>query len=159
MLEFPRPFSGDIMAEWHTGTRATFVKPAADVVSRQLGGGAVLIDLESNQIFELNESATWIWRRLAAGVAVPDVVAAASGASGGHADAGREEAEAFVDALRGHGLVEPDDRRGSGDTRRASSEAHMPEVELSGPWTPPRLRAAGTVTDIIKTGGAKLPAC
>lgn len=44
------------------------LKPARHVLTRQLPGGAVLVHLQTNRIFELNETAARIWEMLGNGV-------------------------------------------------------------------------------------------
>lgn len=44
------------------------MKPSPDVMCRQLGDGAVLIHLETNQIYELNATAHRIWALVQAGL-------------------------------------------------------------------------------------------
>ncbi len=49
-------------------------RPAPDVISRQMGGGAVLIHLGSNRIYETNATGARIWELLAAGCQRDEVV-------------------------------------------------------------------------------------
>ena len=44
------------------------LKPAPDVLARRMPGGAVLVHLPSNRIFELNETGARVWELLAEGV-------------------------------------------------------------------------------------------
>jgi hypothetical protein len=44
------------------------MKPSPDVVCRQLGDGAVLIHLETNQIYELNATGHCIWTLVQTGL-------------------------------------------------------------------------------------------
>jgi hypothetical protein len=146
------------MTDLQIGARTTFLKPAADVVARQLGAGAVIIDLETNRIFELNESAAWIWRALGRGAATDEIGARARDAHGADARTAQRDADVLIDELRAAGLLEPDRARaGRGDG--GQTREGLADSRLAGPWSRPRLRAAGTVGDVIRTGGGKLPAC
>jgi len=49
------------------------MKPARNVLTRQLPGGAVLVHLQTNRIFELNETAARVWELLGAGVPPTDL--------------------------------------------------------------------------------------
>lgn len=44
------------------------LKPAAQVLVRRMPGGAVLVHLPSNRIFELNETGTRVWELLSEGL-------------------------------------------------------------------------------------------
>ena len=44
------------------------LKPAANVLARRMPGGAVLVHLPSNRIFELNETGARVWELLAEGL-------------------------------------------------------------------------------------------
>lgn len=46
---------------------AQFVRVAARVLARRMPGGAVLVHLESNRIFELNETGARVWELLSEG--------------------------------------------------------------------------------------------
>ena len=48
--------------------RLSRLKPAAQVLSRQMNGGAVLVDLDSNRIFELSETGARVWALLSEGL-------------------------------------------------------------------------------------------
>ncbi|MGH9173141.1 MAG: PqqD family protein [Vicinamibacterales bacterium] len=50
------------------------LKPAAQVLARQLPGGAVLVHLGTNQIFELNETSARVWELLGEGLAPDDIL-------------------------------------------------------------------------------------
>ena len=49
------------------------MKHAQDVLARQLPGGAVLVHLQTNRIFELNETAARVWALLGEGVPQHDL--------------------------------------------------------------------------------------
>lgn len=44
------------------------LKPASQVLARRLPGGAVLVHLGTNRIFELNETGAKVWELLSAGL-------------------------------------------------------------------------------------------
>jgi len=47
-----------------TGVMADSLKPAPEVLARRLPGGAVLVHMRTNRIFELNETGARIWELL-----------------------------------------------------------------------------------------------
>ena len=47
---------------------ARTMKPAAEVLARRMPGGAVLVHLGSNRIFELNETGARVWELLNEGL-------------------------------------------------------------------------------------------
>ena len=56
-------------------TQRAQVTPHDHVVFTDLGGGeGVLVDLNSKQYFQLNETATLIWSAIARGTTVPELV-------------------------------------------------------------------------------------
>lgn len=44
------------------------LKPVPHVLARRMPGGTVLVNLESNRIFELNETGARVWELMAAGL-------------------------------------------------------------------------------------------
>ncbi|MEZ5319321.1 MAG: PqqD family protein [Vicinamibacterales bacterium] len=81
------------------------VRPSEDVVCRQLAGGAVLIDLETNRIFELNHTGARIWALLRRGASMDDITAALTAEyEVGVADAA-DAAARLVVALQQEGLL------------------------------------------------------
>ena len=50
------------------------LKPASDIIARRLGESAVLIRLQTNRIYELNDTGARIWEVLKTGVTRDDVV-------------------------------------------------------------------------------------
>jgi hypothetical protein len=50
------------------------LKPASDIIARRLGDSAVLIRLQTNRIYELNDTGARIWEVLKTGVTRDDVV-------------------------------------------------------------------------------------
>jgi len=56
------------------GSSATAFVPSADVVSRRMGDRAVLVDLKTNRIFDLNETGARIWELIAEGLSGDQVV-------------------------------------------------------------------------------------
>ena len=51
------------------------LRPSAQVLARQLPGGAVLVHLATNQIFELNETSARVWELLTGGLSPEAIVA------------------------------------------------------------------------------------
>jgi hypothetical protein len=54
--------------------RFTRLTPKADIVCRRLGDSAVLIDLETNGIFELNRTGFRVWELLHDGLTIDAMV-------------------------------------------------------------------------------------
>jgi hypothetical protein len=50
------------------GSSSTVYIPSADVVSRRMGDRAVLVDLKTNRIFDLNDTGTRVWELIAEGL-------------------------------------------------------------------------------------------
>ena len=55
------------------GAELVVLKPSAHAICRQLGHGAVLIHLETNQIYELNVTGRRIWELLGEGLDARDI--------------------------------------------------------------------------------------
>ena len=78
-----------------------------DVVYRVLGDAAVLVDLSTNAIFELNDTGAAIWQRLSDGQS-PDAIADALAADFDVTLAtAREQCEELVIELQRRGLLFP----------------------------------------------------
>lgn len=84
---------------------STRLTPKPDVVCRPLGDSAVLIDLETNGIFELNGTGFRIWELLGAGVAVSEMVPRLHAEFGVEPARAAAELEALLTRLREEGLV------------------------------------------------------
>jgi hypothetical protein len=78
-----------------------------DVVFRVLGDGAVLVNLSSSEIFELNGTGAAIWEQLSRGESADEVVARVMTLFDvDRARADREVAD-FLGELRSRGLITP----------------------------------------------------
>jgi hypothetical protein len=86
-------------------TSYTSVQPGADVIFRDLGGEAVLLDLASGRYFGLNPVGTRIWMLLAEGATIDAVVAALSHEFDGDAAAIARDVDELVTELAARGLV------------------------------------------------------
>ncbi len=53
----------------------TDVRPVADVISRRLDSGAVLVHVATSRIFELNETGRVIWEQLGRGLSPSEIAA------------------------------------------------------------------------------------
>jgi hypothetical protein len=49
-------------------------RPAPRVVAREVDAETVLLDLASGRYFDLDDTGSWVWRRLAAGARLGEVV-------------------------------------------------------------------------------------
>jgi hypothetical protein len=87
----------------------TRVRPAADVLFRQLGGEAVLLNLATGSYFGLNEVGARIWALLAGGATLAASLAILSAEYDASAEQLRIDLLALVEELVGNGLlvVEP----------------------------------------------------
>ena len=50
------------------------LRPASDIIARRLGESAVLIRLQTNRIYELNETGARIWEVLKTGVTRDEII-------------------------------------------------------------------------------------
>lgn len=78
-----------------------------NVVFRVLGDGAVLVDLSTNEIFELNETAAAIWVHLDRGDTPEAIVDALVAAFEVDVAAARDQLDELVTALAARGLLVP----------------------------------------------------
>ena len=65
------------------------LRPSSGVVAREMNGSAVLVHLETNRIYELNQTGARVWAMLEAGLDRPAIsarVAEEFGVSGSQAD-------------------------------------------------------------------------
>ena len=81
------------------------LKPARHVLTRQLPGGAVLVHLQTNQIFELNETAARVWELLGSGVPPSDLVNRLINEFAVDADAAAAEVTTLLEMLTREGLL------------------------------------------------------
>ncbi|MFE0589815.1 PqqD family protein [Micromonospora echinospora] len=77
------------------------------VVWREAGDETVVLDTTASVYFGLDRSGTVLWRRLAAGADLADLVAALTADAPVDAVRATADVAAFVDALREHGLIRP----------------------------------------------------
>jgi len=97
---------GGIALMTHASSPSTGWRPAPDVVARQMPGGAVLVHLRRNQIFELNETGGRIWALMVEGRSSADIISVlTSEFAVTPADAERELL-ALADRLAEAGLVQ-----------------------------------------------------
>jgi hypothetical protein len=82
------------------------VRPRPDVLFRDLGGEAVLLDLEAGTYFGLNEVGTAIWNRLAAGARLGEIHTKLVETYDAPAERLWEDLLALVRELARQGLVE-----------------------------------------------------
>jgi hypothetical protein len=86
-------------------TTYTSVQPGADVIFRDLGGEAVLLDLASGRYFGLNPVGTRIWTLLAEGATVAAVAAALAQEFDAEPAAIARDVDELVTELAARGLV------------------------------------------------------
>ncbi len=85
--------------------RSTRLTPKADVVSRRLRDSAVLIDLATNGIFELNGTGSRVWELLHEGLTIEAMVGRLHEEFGVEPARATAEVEALLTSLRLAGLV------------------------------------------------------
>ena len=78
-----------------------------DVVFRVLEDGAVLVDLASNQVFELNTTGALVWERLAQGGSPEAIVETVVARFDVDEDTARRDIAELLVALTSRGLVTP----------------------------------------------------
>lgn len=88
------------------------LRPAADVVSRQLGDGVVLVNLRTNLIYTLNPTGAQLWLLLEDGCDGPELELRMLQAFS--EDALRVEIDALVADLLNRGLVTADEAASGG---------------------------------------------
>jgi hypothetical protein len=86
-------------------TLATRVRPAKDVLYRDLAGESVLLDVASGSYFGLDEVGTRIWALLVAGEPLDRIVAALAAEYDAPADRLRADLLALVEELHASKLV------------------------------------------------------
>ena len=85
--------------------RLTRLRPKVDVVCRRLGESAVLIDLETNGIFELNGTGFRIWELLLEGLTVETMVGRLQSEFGVERERATADVESLLARLREERLV------------------------------------------------------
>ena len=86
--------------------RGTVPKPKPDVVFRRLDEGGVLVDLSTNQIFELNHTATRVWELFAESYDPAIVVDLLAEEFEVDAETASEHLHALIKDLESEGLLE-----------------------------------------------------
>ena len=81
------------------------MKPARHVLTRQLPGGAVLVHLQTNRIFELNETAARVWELLGNGIPPSDVAERLIAEFDVDAETAAAEVRVLLDMLAREGLL------------------------------------------------------
>jgi hypothetical protein len=76
-----------------------------NVLARRLGSSSVLVDLDSNKIYELNQTGAWLVERLAEGLDDSALPQALADAFEGSAGSMRADVERLLDELHAAGLV------------------------------------------------------
>jgi hypothetical protein len=81
------------------------LRPASDVVARQLGESAVLIRLTTNRIYELNPTGARIWELVGTGTTVDAVLDTLSTEFDAPAETVKSEVDDLVRSLMDEGLL------------------------------------------------------
>lgn len=80
-------------------------EPAAGVVSRTVGSENVLVDLDGEQYFSLNETGTVVWDLLSAGRSIEDATGELVDRFDVDGDVARSDVEELVQRLLGASLL------------------------------------------------------
>lgn len=80
-------------------------RPNAHVVFTDLGDAGVLVDLDTRQYFQLNDTASFVWRRLLEGQALDEIVAALSAAYDVSPEGARDGVEAIASEFASRRLI------------------------------------------------------
>jgi hypothetical protein len=81
------------------------LRTASDVIARTLGQSAVLIQLGTNRIYELNATGTRVWDLLVKGATRDDLIAALHQEYDGDRDGISEAVDELLESLRAEGLI------------------------------------------------------
>ena len=82
-------------------------RPHTDVISRQMGDGAVLVHLASNTIFELNRTGARVWDLLAQSVTPVDIARTLAGEFQVEMTVAAREVDQLIEQLSAAGLLRP----------------------------------------------------
>lgn len=82
-------------------------KPSPDVAWRRVGDEAVVLHVPSSVYFSLNDSAAFLWERLAAGESAAEAAEQLELAYEVEPALARRDAAALLEELRGEGLLVP----------------------------------------------------
>lgn len=83
-------------------------KPAPQVLARRMPGGAVLVHLDSNRIFELNETGSRVWDLVIEGIDRAGVIEQLVAEFDVDVDRAVRELDALLNALLREGLLHED---------------------------------------------------
>jgi Coenzyme PQQ synthesis protein D (PqqD) len=83
------------------------MRSSPDVIFRALDDGGVLVHMDGNHIYELNETAAHVWQRIAAGDPVEAIVDSLVAAFDVDLATAARETHRVVDTLVREGLVAP----------------------------------------------------
>jgi hypothetical protein len=86
---------------------STTVQPSPDVVSRRLGDSAVLVHLETNRVFELNETGARVWELLHDGLTCEQIADRLAAEFEVDHDRAASTVLELVSDLRREGLLRP----------------------------------------------------
>ena len=82
------------------------VRPAADLVSKRLGDEIVLVNLQSDQMYELNTTGARIWELLQSARPIPEISRRLSAEFGVDEEQALTHVERMVNTLRAEGLIQ-----------------------------------------------------
>jgi hypothetical protein len=81
--------------------------PSPEILFRALDGGGVLVHLDGNRVFELNETAAHIWMELARGSSEEAIVSSVLDAFDVSAETAAREVRDLLRELVSQGLIVP----------------------------------------------------
>jgi hypothetical protein len=95
------PPSEQVIGEGYAGQ----VRPSARVVAAESGGRTILVHVSEQRLYTLNDAAGYLWRSLAGGIAVPELVSRFAGRFGVAGAEAREEVIGFLNRVWGAGMI------------------------------------------------------
>ncbi len=88
-------------------TNAVSLRRGDSIMIREVGEEIVVLDVESNQVHQLNPTASFIWRQCGQGVGADDIAARLAEAFDIDVETARRDTQTLLSALAGFGLLEP----------------------------------------------------
>jgi hypothetical protein len=94
------------IADNHVITAALPPRPRDTVIFRRLAGGGVVVNLETDQIFELNETGARIWEFIVSGETIESIPAQLAAEFDVDVTVAASETRQLLEALHQAGLLE-----------------------------------------------------
>lgn len=95
------PPAEPVIADGYSG----LVRPSKRVMAAESGGRTILVHISDHKLYTLNAAAGYLWRSLAGGIAVPELVSRFGGRFGVAGAEAREEVIGFLNRVLGAGMI------------------------------------------------------